>query len=146
MATTDYAQGYEAEESTGGSIPGPGTLLERSRSGSTEAKTAWFHALDFYTKLTAAHPGATSASPAMVRLRQRSGLASGEHDRPGRQDPACALSLALKTTEAYPECAAPTGIPWGLAYYRTGDFKAANTALDRSITLGEEVRPSTISS
>ena len=51
-------------------------------------------------------------------------------------DPTCALSLAIKTTEAYAEC----GTYWntlGVAYYRTGDFKAASAALDRSITLSE---------
>jgi uncharacterized protein HemY len=53
---------------------------------------------------------------------------------PTVQDPARAISLALKTAEAHPEC----GTYWntlGATQYRAGDFKAAVTALERATAL-----------
>jgi hypothetical protein len=101
-----------------------------------EAKTAWLHALDFYTKLTVTQPGRPGPHQQWCDCANDLAWLLANAADPVVNDPACALSLAIKTTEAYPEC----GTYWntlGAAYYRTGDFKAASAALDRSITLGE---------
>ena len=101
-----------------------------------EAKTAWLHALDFYTKLTVTQPGSPAPHQQWCDCANDLAWLLVNAADPVVNDPACALSLAIKTTEAYSEC----GTYWntlGAAYYRTGDFKAASAALDRSITLGE---------
>ena len=55
---------------------------------------------------------------------------------PAVRDPARALSLAVKATEAHPECSTYWNT-LGAVQYRAGDFKAAVTALDRATVLSQ---------
>ncbi len=108
----------------------------KDRGRSIEAVTAWQHYLDITTKLIEAQPGKLAlhqqwcdcANDLAWLLANSTDLALRNPDR--------ALSLALKTTERYPTCS----VYWNTlaaCYYRRGDFKAANAALDSSVTLGD---------
>ena len=99
-----------------------------------EAKTAWLHALDLHTKLTAAHPGRPALHQQWCDCANDLAWLLVNAADPAVKDPALALSLAIKTTEGYPECSTYWNT-LGASYYRTGDFKAASAALDRSMTL-----------
>jgi hypothetical protein len=100
-----------------------------------EAKTAWLHALDLHTKLTAAQPGRPTLHQQWCDCANDLAWLLVNAAGPAVKDPALALSLAIKTTEGYPECSTYWNT-LGASYYRTGDFKAADAALERSMTLG----------
>jgi uncharacterized protein HemY len=108
----------------------------KERGQLVEAKTAWFHALELYTKLTAAHPGQPALRRQWCDCANDLAWLLANADDPAVKDPGLALSLALITTERYPECSTYCNT-LGACYYRTGDFNAAHATLDRSLTLGE---------
>jgi len=107
----------------------------KDRGQLVEAKTAWFHALELYTKLTAAHPGEPALRRQWCDCANDLAWLLVNADEPAVKDPGLALSLALITTERYSECSTYCNT-LGACYYRTCDFKAALAALDRSLTLG----------
>jgi len=100
-----------------------------------EAKTAWLHALDLHTKLTAADPGRPALHQQWCDCANDLAWLLVNAADPAVKDPALALSLAVRTTEMYPECSTYWNT-LGASYYCTGDFKAAAAALDRSMLLG----------
>jgi len=99
-----------------------------------EAKTAWLHAL----KLSAEQP--TVRSAVLARRQQwcdcANDLAWFLVNVPDLvvQDPALAISLALKAAELHPECSTYWNT-LGAVHYRAGDFKSAVTALNRATAL-----------
>jgi tetratricopeptide (TPR) repeat protein len=99
-----------------------------------EAKTAWLHAL----KLSAEQP--TVRSAVLARRQQWCDCANDlawflvNVPDPVVQDPALAISLAIKAAELHPECSTYWNT-LGAVHYRAGDFKAAVTALDRATVL-----------
>jgi tetratricopeptide (TPR) repeat protein len=101
-----------------------------------EAKTAWLHALDIYTELTATNPGSPAPHQQWCDCANDLAWLLVNAADPVVDDPACALSLAIKTTEEYPDCSTYWNT-LGACYYRTGDFKAASATLDRSMILSE---------
>ena len=90
-----------------------------------EAKTAWLHALDLHTKLTAADPGRPALHQQWCDCANDLAWLLVNAADPAVKDPALALSLAVRTTEMYPECSTYWNT-LGASYYRTGDFKAAS--------------------
>jgi tetratricopeptide (TPR) repeat protein len=99
-----------------------------------EAKTAWLHALDLHTKLTAADPGRPALHQQWCDCANDLAWLLVNAADPAVKDPALALSLAVRTTEMDPECSTYWNT-LGASYYCTGDFKAAAAALDRSMLL-----------
>ncbi len=101
-----------------------------------DAKASWLRALDLWTELS-------TASPDRVPLQERwcecandlAWLLASAPD-PAVRDPAHAIALAGKATEAIPDC--PTY--WntlGAGHYRAGDFTATIAVLGRSVDLTE---------
>ena len=109
-----------------------------------EAKTAWLHALE----LSAEQP--TVRSAVLARRQQWCDCANDlawflvNAPDPVVQDPALAISLALKAAELHPECSTYWNT-LGAVHYRAGDFKAAVTALNRATALTQGEQPSTTS-
>jgi hypothetical protein len=101
-----------------------------------EAKTVWLDTLDIHTKLTAAYPSRPALHQQWCDCANDLAWLLANAADPAVKDPALALSLAIKTTEEYPECSTYWNT-LGASYYRTGDFKAASAAFDRSMTLSE---------
>ncbi len=108
----------------------------KDRGRAVEAKTAWQHGLDLMTKLTEAQPDNPVFHQRWCDCANDLAWLLVNTPELALRDPDHALSLALKTTERYPTC----NIYWNTlaaCYYRKGDYKAANAALDRSVTLGD---------
>ena len=81
----------------------------------------------------ARRPGAAAA---VVRLRQRPGLAPGESPRSGPSRPGGRRGDGPTGGGGVPRGRRPTGTRWGSACYRAGDDASAIAALDHATALG----------
>jgi tetratricopeptide (TPR) repeat protein len=131
----DHARVAKAEETLAAQYQARGRT-SKDQGRLVEAKTTWFHALDLYTKLAAAQPGRPALRQQWCDCANDLAWLLVNTADPAVNDPACALSLAMKTTESYPECSTYWNT-LGASYYHTNDFKAASAAFDRSMTLSD---------
>jgi len=132
-------------KTTAWSANSPETLVVRYRSLGrslkdqgqfAEAKTAWLHALDLLAEQTAVHPVVSAHRQQWCDCANDLAWFLVTVPDPAVRDPARALSLAVKATEAHPECSTYWNT-LGAVQYRAGAFKAAVTALDRSTVLSQ---------
>jgi len=109
-------------------------LKEQGRSA--EAQTAWQHALDLLTELTAAHPDAPDLQERWCDCANDLAWFQLDHTDLAFRDPVSAVTLARKAAALRPACS----IYWntlGAAYCRAGDFPSAIAALNRAMILGK---------
>src|SRR5262249_43819324 len=106
----------------------------RSQGRFSDARAAWFHALELLAQQTMMHSVVSNDRKRWCDCANDAAWFLATVPDPALQDPVRAISLALKAIEAYPECSTYWNT-LGAAYYHAGDFKATVTALDRSIAL-----------
>jgi tetratricopeptide (TPR) repeat protein len=105
----------------------------RKQGRFTEAKTAWIRALNLLSE-------PANNSDLSARRQQWCDCANDlawflvTAPDPAAHDLTLAMSLTRKTTELHPQCSTYWNTQ-GFVYYRTGYFKQAVAALERSITL-----------
>jgi tetratricopeptide (TPR) repeat protein len=100
----------------------------------TEAKTAWLHALKLSAEQTTARSGVLACRQQWCDCANDLAWFLVNAPDPVVQDPALAISLALKAAELHPECSTYWNT-LGAVYYRAGDFRAAVTTLNRATAL-----------
>jgi len=101
-----------------------------------EAKATWLRALDLLTEQTAVGPVVSAHRQQWCDCANDLAWFLVTAPDPAVRDPSRALFLAVKATQAHPECSTYWNT-LGAVQYRTGDFKAAITALDRSTVLSQ---------
>ena len=102
-----------------------------------EAQVAWRQALDILTRLTALHPDASDLQRRWCDCANDLAWLLLSHPDPDSRDPALALTLASRVVQ---KCS-DSSVYWntlGVAYFRTGDFGSAVSALDRAIAVDGE--------
>jgi tetratricopeptide (TPR) repeat protein len=100
-----------------------------------EARVAWHRALDILTRQTALHPSASDLRRRWCDCANDLAWLIINHPDPESREPALALTLAGHVVAKRSDCS----VYWntlGVAYFRTGDFENAISALDRAIALG----------
>ena len=106
----------------------------KSNGQFTEAKTAWRQALDILTKLVAIYPDNSDLQQRWCDCGNDLAWLLLSHPDPDSDDPALALTLASQVVERF----SASSVYWntlGVAFFRTGNFESAVTALDRAIAL-----------
>lgn len=131
-----YASPSSAVETLAGRYTDMGrSLAQRGRRG--EAKTAWFHALELWSRAVSNAPDDSRTAAAWSDCCNDLACFLIEEPRPELQDFPRAVSLASQASEAFPD----EPLYWntlGAACYRAGDAQAAVDALHRSVSLQPE--------
>jgi tetratricopeptide (TPR) repeat protein len=110
------------------------TFKEQGRLA--DAQTAWQHALDLLTELTALHPDTPDWQRRWCDCANDLAWLQLNHPDPACRDSDSAVKLASQVVARCSEC----GVYWntmGAAYCRAGDFESALAALDRATALND---------